>query len=55
LYEVDAKMNRIVIYPTSYLHQGIINSDYYDDKNNIREDRYTYTGFIRKYEQVNKK
>ena len=45
LYEVDAKMNRIVIYPTYYRHQGIINSDYYHDKNNIRKDRYTYTGF----------
>ena len=38
-------MNRIVIYPTYYRHQGIINSDYYHDKNNIRKDRYTYTGF----------
>ena len=52
LYEVDAKINRIIIYPTSYLHQGIINSDYYNDENNIREDRYTYTGFIKKYEQL---
>ena len=52
LYEIDAKMNRIVVYPTSYYHQGIINSDYYNDENNIREDRYTYTGFIRKYEKV---
>lgn len=46
LYEVDAKMNRIVIYPTNYIHQGIVNSDYYHDINNIRKDRYTYTGFV---------
>ena len=46
IYEVDAKMNRIIIYPTSYYHQAIINPEYYNDENNIRDDRYTYTGFI---------
>lgn len=46
LYEVDAKINRIVIYPTNYYHQGIINPEYYNDENNIRDDRYTYTGFV---------
>ena len=45
IYEVDAKMNRIVLYPTDHLNQGIINSDYYNDENNIRKDRYTYTDF----------
>ena len=45
IYEVDAKMNRIVIYPTYYIHQGIVNSDYHEDENNISSDRYTYTGF----------
>ena len=46
IYEVDAKINRIVIYPTNYYHQGIINPEYYNDENNIRDDRYTDTGFI---------
>ena len=27
IYEVDAKMNRIIIYPTSYYHQAIINQN----------------------------
>ena len=55
IYEVDAKMNRIVLYPTNYLHQGIINPDYYYDENNIRKDRYTYTDFCCfRYTQVNK-
>lgn len=46
IYEIDAKINRIIIYPTSYFHQGIINSEYYNDEDNIKDDRYTYTGFI---------
>lgn len=46
IYEVDAKINRIIIYPTNYYHQGIVNPEYYNDENNIRDDRYTYTGFI---------
>ena len=46
IYEADAKINRIVIYPTTYYHQGIIHPEYYNDENNIRNDRYTYTGFI---------
>ena len=55
IYEVDAKMNRIVLYPTDYLHQGIINPEYYNDENNIRKDRYTYTGFrCFDYVKVNK-
>lgn len=52
LYEVDAKMNRTVIYPTSYFHQGIIHPEYYNDENNIRNDRYTYTGFVF-FEKIN--
>lgn len=46
IYEVDAKINRMVLYPTDYFHQGIAHSEYYNDENNIRKDRYTYAGFV---------
>lgn len=46
IYKVEAKMNRVVIYPSNLLHSGDINIDN-GLKHNIRTGRLTISSFIR--------